>query len=611
MDNSPLGPRILHYLVHDELMSTPSDNIDVGIAFSWGWANESVLGYAISSESNPEQIINTPTKIFMSQLLCSISAGAFHVISLTTDGKLYSWGRMASGRLGYFDSSQDFMSIPKLIETKDLVFSKISCGFHHSLAITDQGDLYAWGSNYSGQCGVGNKRDITQPTKVDAGPKTKFIAVAGGYYHTIAIDQDNNLWSWGTGNTGQLGQGSLVSTLTPKKITVTKSSLCTNNTTASTTTNTTTNTTTTTTTTTVAPTAPKDKSSESDEDQEIPIKFKYVAANEFNSLAITMDGDLVIWGSNKYGQIGNKKKDKAVFYSTPQLVPTTFKVRKATLGHYHVLCISDTCSLYQWGRLINPIYTSNSEEFTCIKCEPTLIDLKNRFADIASGSAHNLALTDRGHVFSWGIGDYGQLGREAEDLAKPGEIEGMYRVFHITCSAYGSFALARRDVSGSNVPFLMFLDHPSSNDEILKFKDETKLDSDESRSQNSSSGTPKLQLKITEKVIEGANAEKQRRKSSPRRKQSTHDSEEKLSNFHRNARKIATPRKKEPQQINVDISATEDRPQNQGAIIAELLKLSIEEKEILEKELLLRKRKQEIVEARHNLLLKLSGSTVD
>ena len=83
-------------------------------------------------------------------------------------------------------------------------WKQIACGYGHSLAIKNNGTLWAWGYNYLGQVGDGSTADKSSPTQI-AGT---WQQVTAGHSHTLAIKSDGTLWTWGWNFYGQLGIGS-------------------------------------------------------------------------------------------------------------------------------------------------------------------------------------------------------------------------------------------------------------------------------------------------------------------------------------------------------------------------------------------------------------------
>ena len=76
--------------------------------------------------------------------------------------------------------------------------------------------LWTWGSNGSGQLGLGNVTYYSSPKQV--GALTTWLSVAGGYPHTIATKTDGTLWTWGHNYYGQLGLDNTTQYNSPKQV---------------------------------------------------------------------------------------------------------------------------------------------------------------------------------------------------------------------------------------------------------------------------------------------------------------------------------------------------------------------------------------------------------
>ena len=83
---------------------------------------------------------------------------------------------------------------------------RLAAGARHSLALDAKGQVWAWGDNSSGQLGVGSTRPVPQPTQV-LGLPAKAQAIAGGTQHSLAVLEDGSVWAWGSNQHGQLGSG--------------------------------------------------------------------------------------------------------------------------------------------------------------------------------------------------------------------------------------------------------------------------------------------------------------------------------------------------------------------------------------------------------------------
>ena len=85
----------------------------------------------------------------------------------------------------------------------------VAAGYYHSLALKSDGTVYAWGENWYGQLGIHCDNDHTVPYQVhgpgNVGYLTGIIKVAAGANFSLALKEDGTLWAWGEGGYGQLG----------------------------------------------------------------------------------------------------------------------------------------------------------------------------------------------------------------------------------------------------------------------------------------------------------------------------------------------------------------------------------------------------------------------
>ena len=86
----------------------------------------------------------------------------------------------------------------------------LSGGFDHSLALSSDGNVYAWGLNSRGQLGNGSSTNSPVPAAVNSSGvlagKT-VTAIAAGQEHSVAMASDGAVYTWGFNNFGQLGTG--------------------------------------------------------------------------------------------------------------------------------------------------------------------------------------------------------------------------------------------------------------------------------------------------------------------------------------------------------------------------------------------------------------------
>ena len=133
--------------------------------------------------------------------------------AIDVDGTLWCWGYAAGVSRGYLgDGTTNGSSVPIQIGT-DTDWSSVSAGTNHTCAIKTDGSLYCWGSNYSGQIGIGSVDEVFglgQDTPVQVGTDSDWRSVSAGSLNTCAVKTNNDLYCWGINTNGQIGDGTQV-----------------------------------------------------------------------------------------------------------------------------------------------------------------------------------------------------------------------------------------------------------------------------------------------------------------------------------------------------------------------------------------------------------------
>ena len=135
-----------------------------------------------------------------------------------SDGTLFSWGWGAYGQLGHGDVSNRLE--PALVAALEAVpIGQLACGYRHSMVVaaTEPREVWAWGWGHDGQLGTGTLKDEILPQSVDGLPATGRIELRLGGRHSLALCDDGKVYAWGKDDDGQLGLG-VVSKSTPTRI---------------------------------------------------------------------------------------------------------------------------------------------------------------------------------------------------------------------------------------------------------------------------------------------------------------------------------------------------------------------------------------------------------
>jgi alpha-tubulin suppressor-like RCC1 family protein len=182
-------------------------------AYCWGENNAGQLG--TGSADGPEDCgapcSTHPVAVTGDLRFASVSAGGAHACGLTTEGAAYCWGSNSRGQLGTSTSescSSEPCSTRPVRVSSNLTWSSITAGGQHTCALTQAGDAYCWGWNFSGQLGNGASSmtgSVSEPGPVRVVGGFTFELLSAGGAHTCGLTTDGRGFCWGLGRTGALG----------------------------------------------------------------------------------------------------------------------------------------------------------------------------------------------------------------------------------------------------------------------------------------------------------------------------------------------------------------------------------------------------------------------
>lgn len=189
-----------------------------GIVWAWGSNAQGQLGRSPTATLSS----NTPLPVDgITGKVIAIAAGGSHGLALTDDGTVWAWGYNGFGQLGTSATTTPFRSTPLPLAgftgltTSSAGMFPIAAGLDHSLALKNDGTLWAWGYNGFGQLGDSSAINVNNPVStpvevpvqvnVNTVPLANVVSVAAIGHHTLAATGVNKVWAWGDNTFGQLG----------------------------------------------------------------------------------------------------------------------------------------------------------------------------------------------------------------------------------------------------------------------------------------------------------------------------------------------------------------------------------------------------------------------
>lgn len=346
-----------------------------GHVFSWGCNDEKALGHS-AQEFSVSRVHGLDEESVV-QITCGDSISA----ALTAEGKIYTWGtfRDSKGVIGIKKDKQsegkkskksentedsgeekfrheDFHIVPTLLtDLAHLRIKKISAGANHLLALSDEGEVYAWGCGEQGQLGrrvlERHKKLALHPTRITPRRHRNhggIISMICGSYHSFLLAADGTVFAVGLNNFGQLGLGDFEDRLVA---------------------------------------------------EEIPAeawqghKIVDLTAGEHHSMALSASGAVFVFGRSDSNQMGlnDNKVDRA--HPSPILNPNLTGIVQIASGSNHNLAISsDRHQIFSWGYGEMGQLGHDEEEDEIIPKRIEAFSETTKFLDVSAGGQHTVVL---------------------------------------------------------------------------------------------------------------------------------------------------------------------------------------------------------------------------
>ena len=264
----------------------------------------------------------------------------------------------------------------------------IAAGDFHSLRLLADGTVWTWGSNDNGQLGDGTTTNRATPGLVSG--LTGVISIAGGSGHSLALKSDGTVLAWGYNFFGGLGDGTTTNRPTPTPVSLLTGVIA-------------------------------------------------IAGGGYHSLALKNDGTVWAWGLNNNGQLGNGTTNNS---TTPLQVSGLTGVIAIASGANHSLALKSDGTVWAWG---NNLYGQLGDGTTNQSTTPVPVGgglTGVTVIAIAGGSGHSLAEKNDGTVWAWGLNGNGQLGDgSTTNRPAPVQVSLLAGAIAITGGFYHSFAV--------------------------------------------------------------------------------------------------------------------------------------------------------------------------
>ena len=183
-----------------------------GRLLSWGNNTYGQLGDGTTNSTTTPNDITPFFNLVLNETIVDVSSGTDHVVATTSNNRIFCWGRNDQGQLGDNSIVDKYLptDISHLfnIDTTDAI-AQIESASSHTILRTESGLVYSWGLNNVGQLGNGNTTsqliptNITQNFSLTSGEKIIYLDTSST--HTLAISNQQNIYSWGNNQNGQLG----------------------------------------------------------------------------------------------------------------------------------------------------------------------------------------------------------------------------------------------------------------------------------------------------------------------------------------------------------------------------------------------------------------------
>lgn len=376
-----------------------------GAIYGWGHNHRGQLGGLEGAKIK----VPSPCESLSALRPIQLAGGEQTLFAVTADGKVYSTGYGAAGRLGI--GGTDSVMVPTLLESIQHVFIKkvaVNSGGKHCLALSSEGHVYSWGEGDDGKLGHGNRLSYDKPKLIEALLGTEIVDVACGGHHNAAITSAGWLYTWGKGRYGRLGHGDSDDQLRPKVVYALKG-------------------------------------------------YKVIdvacGSGDAQTLCVTDDDNVWSWGDGDYGKLGRGGSDGC---KVPMKIESLagLGVIKVECGSQFSVALTRSGAVYTWGKGDYHRLGHGTDDHVRRPRKVAALQGK-KIISIATGSLHCVACSDKGEVFTWGDNDEGQLGDGTTSaLQSPRVVHTLQgkKITRVACGSAHTLAWSTTKTTQSKLP---------------------------------------------------------------------------------------------------------------------------------------------------------------
>ncbi len=368
----------------------------------WAWGNDDYgkIGDNTVDVAHPVPVqVHGPGDVGFLTNIIAVAAGSFHTVALKNDGTVWTWGRNTTGQLG--NASGVDSAVPVQVHGPgDVGFltgiKSLTAMASHVVALKHDGTVWTWGGNGNGQLGDATTTNRNVPVQVrglgGAGFLTGVSAVTGDGSFSIALKVGGTIVAWGDNGGGFLGDGTTTQSTVPVE-TINLSGVI------------------------------------------------AITSGLYHTFALKSNGAVWAWGNNANGEFGDgtTTSTNSPALSSINLLAGTTTVVEISSGFYHIVARKVNGTVWAWG---NNAFGQLGDGTTTNRNAPVQVTGLSAIAAVASGGAHTIALKSDGTVRAWGANDQGQLGNGGNvDSSVPVVVTGLTNVVAVAAGYYVSYAL--------------------------------------------------------------------------------------------------------------------------------------------------------------------------